>query len=49
MLDRELLDMFLSTLQIPYLERMIGIVSSGFSDLMIVEEYIESDLKSEKL
>lgn len=49
MLDRELVDVFLSTMQSPYLERMIGIVSLSFSDPVIVGEYTESGLKSGKL
>lgn len=48
MLDRELVDMFLGTLQSPYLDGMIFIISSGFYDLVIVGEYIENGLKSEK-
>lgn len=49
MLDKELVDMFLDTLQSPYMERMIDIVSSDFSDLVIVGEYIEGGLKRGKL
>lgn len=49
MLDKELIDMFWGTLQSTYLERMICIISSGFSDLVIVGEHIESILKTEKL
>lgn len=49
MLDRELIDMFLSILQSPYLERMTCIVSLGFSDLVIVEENIDNGLKIRKL
>lgn len=45
MLDRELVNMFLGTLQSPYLERMIRIFSSTFYDQVIVGELIESALK----
>lgn len=38
LLKRELVDMFMSTLQGPYLDRMVRSASSGFSDLVITAE-----------
>lgn len=49
MLDRELVCMFIGTLQGPYLEKMVGNVSLSFSDLVIVREHIESMLKCRKI
>ncbi|KAK2449436.1 hypothetical protein QL285_008633 [Trifolium repens] len=47
--ETELVDMFTNTLQGPYFERMIGSVSSGFSDLVRIGERIESGLKNGKI
>lgn len=41
--------MFMGTLQGPYLDRMIGSASSGFSDLVIAREQIENGLKTGKM
>ncbi|XP_050918550.1 uncharacterized protein LOC127135978 [Lathyrus oleraceus] len=49
LLERELLDMFMNTLQGPYLDRMIGSTTSGFSDLVINGERIENGLKIGKI
>lgn len=49
MLDRELADMFIGTLQDPYFEKMISNTSSTFSDLVTIEERIECGLKSERI
>lgn len=48
-LDRELVNIFMDTLQGYYLEKMIGSVSSSFSSMVIVGEHIESGLKSRKI
>ncbi|KAK2451563.1 hypothetical protein QL285_010606 [Trifolium repens] len=49
LLETELVDMFTNTLQGAYFERMIGSVSSGFSDLVRIGEKIESGLKNGKI
>ncbi|KAK2396599.1 hypothetical protein QL285_058245 [Trifolium repens] len=49
LLETELVDMFTNTLQGGYFERMIGSVSSGFSDLVRIGERIESGLKNGKI
>lgn len=46
---RELVDMFMSTLQGPYLVQMVGSASSRFSDLMVTGERIENFLKSGRI
>lgn len=38
--------MFMGTLQVPYYKNMIGSMSTGFADLVIIGERIENDLKS---
>ena len=49
LLEKELVDMFMCTLQGLYYEKMVGSVSSGFSDLVIIGERIEAGLKSGKI
>ncbi|CAK8541045.1 unnamed protein product [Lathyrus sativus] len=49
LVDRELIDIFMGTLQGQYYEKMIGSVSAGFSDLVIVDERIEEGMKSGKI
>ncbi|KAK2423098.1 hypothetical protein QL285_033575 [Trifolium repens] len=49
LLETELVDMFTNTLQGAYFERMIGSVSSGFSDLVRIGERIECGLKNGKI
>lgn len=49
LLEWELMDMFISTLQGPYLDRMVRSASSRFSDLVVVGERIESCLKNGKI
>ncbi|CAK8567693.1 unnamed protein product [Lathyrus sativus] len=49
LVDRELIDIFMGTLQGQYYEKLIGSVSAGFSDLVIVGERIEEGLKSGKI
>lgn len=41
--------MFMGTLQGPYLEKMIDNVSSVFYDIMIIAEWLESNLKNGNL
>jgi len=49
LLERELVDTFMSTLQGPYYEKMIGNISSGFADMVVIGERIEEGLKSGKI
>lgn len=49
LLGRELVAMFMETLQGPYLDRMVGSSSSGFSDMVITGERIENCLKIGKI
>jgi hypothetical protein len=48
-LETELVDMFINTLQVAYFKRMIGSVSSNFSDLVRIGEIIEMGIKSGKI
>lgn len=48
LLEKELIDMFMGTLQGPYLEKLIGSTSVGFSDLVITGERIKNCLKNGK-
>ncbi|XP_014523870.1 uncharacterized protein LOC106780130 [Vigna radiata var. radiata] len=47
--DKEMVAMFVSTLQPPFFEHMIGNVSSNFADIIIIGERIEIGLKSGKI
>ncbi|XP_050875211.1 uncharacterized protein LOC127078831 [Lathyrus oleraceus] len=49
LVDRELIDIFMGTLQSQYYERLISSVSTGFSDMVIVGERVEEGLKSGKI
>ncbi|CAJ2662210.1 unnamed protein product [Trifolium pratense] len=49
LLEAELVDIFTNTLQGAYFERMVGSVSSGFSDLVKIGERIEMGIKSGKI
>ncbi|XP_050896412.1 uncharacterized protein LOC127103178 [Lathyrus oleraceus] len=49
LLERELVDMFIGNLQDPYLDRMVGSTSSGFSDLVLAGERIENMIKMGKI
>src|SRR3954462_2874843 len=49
LLEKELVDMFMRTLQGPYYDKMVGSVSSGFSDLVVIGERIEDGIKSGKI
>lgn len=49
LLEKYLVDMFMGTLYGPYLEKLIGSTSVGFSDLVVVGERIENCLKIGKI
>ena len=49
LLEKELVDMFMGTLQGLYYEKMVGSVSSGFADLVTIGERIEAGIKSGKI
>lgn len=44
-MERELINMFMVTLQGPYYDRMVGNTSTGFSELVMAGERIEAGLK----
>ncbi|CAJ2643304.1 unnamed protein product [Trifolium pratense] len=48
LLEAELVDIFTNTLQGAYFEKMVGSVSSGFSDMVKIGERIEMGIKSEE-
>ena len=47
--DRELVDMFIGTLTGPFFNLLIGSSSSGFTELIITGERVESGIKSGKM
>ncbi|XP_073222404.1 uncharacterized protein [Cicer arietinum] len=47
--EKEMVTMFINTLQPPFYDKMIGSVSSNFSDLVIIGERVEMGLKSGKI
>lgn len=49
LLERELVDIFMSTLQGPYYDRMVGSTSVGFSELVMAGERIEVGMKIGKI
>ena len=49
LMERELVDMFMSTLQGPFYDHMIGSASAGFVDLVMAGERIEVGLKLRKI
>lgn len=49
LIEKELVDMFMSTLQGPYIEKLIGSTSARFSNLVVTGERIDNCLKSEKI
>ena len=49
LLEKELVDMFIETLQGLYYENMVGNVSSGFSNLVTIDERIKAGIKSENI
>ena len=46
LLERELVDMFMNTLQGPYYSAMIGCTSTGFTDLVMAGERVEAGIKA---
>lgn len=49
LLEQELMDMFIGNLQGPYLDKMVGSTSSGFSDLVLSGERIKNMIKMGKI
>ena len=49
LLDRELVDLFMGTLQGPYLTHVLGSTSTSFSDMEIVGERVETCIKAGKI
>src|SRR4051812_37560486 len=49
LMEKELVDIFMSTLQGPYSDKMVGSISSGFSDLVVIGERIEDGIKNGKI
>jgi len=47
--DKEMVTMFMGTLQSPFYEHMVGSVSSNFADIVIIGERIELGLKTDKI
>ena len=47
--DRELVDMFLGTLSVPYFNHLIGSSSSGFTELIMTGERVEAGIRSGKI
>ncbi|XP_050895306.1 uncharacterized protein LOC127101923 [Lathyrus oleraceus] len=49
LMEREMVDMFMGTLQGPYYDRMMGSTSIGFSELVMAGERIEAGLEMGKI
>ena len=47
--EKEIITMFIETLQAPFYEHVLGSVSSNFSDIVTIGERIEHGLKSGKI
>ena len=47
--EKEMITMFIETLQAPFYEHVLGSVSSNFSDIVTIGERIEHGLKSGKI
>jgi len=47
--EKKMITMFVETSETPFYERVLGSVSSNFSDLVIIGERIEHGLKSRKI
>src|SRR3954462_5514753 len=47
--DRELVDMFMSTLTGPFYSHLLGSSSSGFTELILIGERVESGIQSGKI
>ena len=46
--NRELVDMFMGTLTGPFFNHLIVSSSSGFTELILIEEHVQSGIKSGK-
>jgi len=46
---KEMVTMFMGTLQSPFYEHMLGSISSNFTDIVIIGERIEFGLKNDKI
>ncbi|KAI5390588.1 hypothetical protein KIW84_075770 [Lathyrus oleraceus] len=49
MTDRELVDMFMGTLTGPFYSHLLGSSSSGFTELILTGEHVESGIRSGKI
>lgn len=49
MLESELVDIIMGNLQVSYYKKMIGLVSTGLTDLVIIRERIKNGLKNGKI
>ncbi|KAI5444393.1 hypothetical protein KIW84_012866 [Lathyrus oleraceus] len=49
MTDRELVDMFMSTLTGPFYSHLLRSSSSGFTELILTGEHVERDIRSGKI
>src|SRR4051812_46155423 len=47
--DRELVDMFMNTLTDPFYSHLLGSSSSGFTELILIGERVESGIRSGKI
>ena len=47
--DKEMVTMFLSTLQHPFYEHMVGIVSYKFANIVIIGERVEAGIRSGRI
>ena len=47
--DQEMTSMFMNTLRAPFYDRMIGNASTNVSDIIVIGERIEYDIKHERL
>uniref|UniRef100_A0A151UD77 Retrotransposon gag domain-containing protein n=1 Tax=Cajanus cajan TaxID=3821 RepID=A0A151UD77_CAJCA len=47
--DRETVALFIDTLRAPFYDKMIGNISSNFSDIVIIGERIENGMRSGKI
>nr|KYP33674.1 hypothetical protein KK1_045461 [Cajanus cajan] len=47
--DREMVALFIDTLRAPFYDKMIGNISSNFSNIVIIEERIENGMRSGKI
>ena len=47
--DKEMIPMFIDTLQYPFYKHVLGSFSSNFSDIVIIKEMVEFGLKIQKI